>query len=74
MKTIVFIFVPVYREQQSTDAEFQADMHIAVRKTRRIFFGQHRQTREPEAPFWTWFVDNPRPPSAQPGLKPHQLQ
>jgi hypothetical protein len=66
MKTIVFVFVPVYRDQQGTEAAFQADMRAAVRKMRLTFFRQHQSPRQPEPPFWTWFIDNPRPSSTHP--------
>jgi len=56
MKTIVFIFVPVYVEK-GTDAPVRADVRVRLRKTRRILFSQDRHLQ----PFWTWFIDNPRP-------------
>jgi hypothetical protein len=58
MKTYVFIFVPVYLEKQS-GAPTRPDVHAALKKTRRIFFRQDRHLQ----PFWTCFIDNPRPAS-----------
>jgi len=61
MKTIVFFFVPVYCDQQSTGSAFHTDTRAALRKTRCIFFERHRQIPDTELSFWTWFDDNPRP-------------
>jgi hypothetical protein len=58
MKTYVFIFVPVYVEKQS-GAPIRPDVRTALKKTRRIFFHQDRHLQ----PYWTCFIENPRPPS-----------
>jgi hypothetical protein len=55
MKTISSIFVPVYVER-NFGAVFQAKLGREVRKLRILFARrQHLQ------PFWTWFIDNPKP-------------
>jgi hypothetical protein len=58
MKTIAFIFVPVYIERNS-GAAFQPKPVRAIRKMRHLLFAQRRHFQ----PFWTWFIDNPRPSS-----------
>ncbi|MDP9004688.1 MAG: hypothetical protein M3N12_07850 [Verrucomicrobiota bacterium] len=59
MKTIAFIFVPVYVERNPAGA-FQAKRDGALRKVRHLLFAQRQRI----LPFWTWFIDNPRPSSA----------
>jgi len=59
MKTIVFIFVPVYVDK-NIDAPVRVSASAEFRKVRRILFSRPRRAE----PFWTWFIDNPRPPSA----------
>jgi len=56
--TYAFIFVPVYVEKKS-DATVQPPTHGPLAKLRRLFFRQNRHLQ----PFWTWFIDNPRPES-----------
>ena len=56
----VFVFVPVYIEKKS-DATVQPTTHGPLAKFLRVFFRQNRQLQ----PFWTWFIDNPRPPIAE---------
>jgi hypothetical protein len=63
MKTIVFIFVPVQIDRQNPNGAFPPDTRSTLRKTRRILFS-HRRSAFQGTPFWTWFMDNPRPPSA----------
>jgi hypothetical protein len=55
--TYVFVFVPVYIEKKS-DATVQPTTHGPLAKFLRVF----RQNRQFQ-PFWTWFIDNPRPQS-----------
>ena len=52
----VFVFVPVYIEKKS-DAIVGRITHSPLARLRHLFF---RQDRHPQ-PFWTWFIDNPRP-------------
>jgi hypothetical protein len=59
MKTIVFIFVPVQVEKKENETLVRADMRTTLRKTRRILFSRDRHLQ----PFWSWFIDNPRPSS-----------
>ena len=54
--TYVFIFVPVYIEKKS-DATVRPPTRGPLAKLRCLFFGQDRHLQ----PFWTWFIDNPRP-------------
>jgi hypothetical protein len=54
--TYVFIFVPVYIEKKS-DATVRLPTHGPLAKLRCLFFRQDRHLQ----PFWTWFIDNPRP-------------
>jgi hypothetical protein len=61
MKTIAFIFVPVYIERTS-GAAFQAKPGREVEKVRRILFSHPRHHQ----PLWTWFMDNPRSSSLHP--------
>ena len=56
--TYVFVFVPVYIDKKS-DATVRATTHGPLAKFRRVFFRQNRHLQ----PFWTWFIDNPRPKS-----------
>jgi hypothetical protein len=56
--TYVFVFVPVYIEKKS-DATVQPTTHGPLAKFLRVFSRQNRQLQ----PFWTWFIDNPRPQS-----------
>ena len=56
--TYVFVFVPVYIENKS-DATVRPTTHGPLAKFRRVFFRQGRHLQ----PFWTWFMDNPRPES-----------
>ncbi len=60
-KTYVFVFVPVYitRKTVASTPLFRRNLLL---KLRRIFF---RQTRQSLLPFWTWFIDNPRPTSTR---------
>jgi len=57
--TYVFIFVPVYIGKKS-DAKVQSATRGPLAKVRRVFSKQDRHLQ----PFWTWFIDNPRPQSA----------
>jgi len=58
IKTIVFVFVPVYIEIARTRMPKPAvlvssqDWHSRVKRAAIINW-----------PFWTWFIDNPRPRS-----------
>jgi hypothetical protein len=54
----VFVFVPVYIEKKS-DATVQPTTYGPLAKFLRVFFRQNRHLQ----PFWTWFIDNPRPQS-----------
>jgi hypothetical protein len=56
--TIVFVFVPIYVEIFRARGPEQA----AVVSSQDLQ-SQDRQPPTAEPPFWTWFVDNPRPPS-----------
>jgi len=58
MKTIVFIFVPVQIEKKN-GTTIRPDLRTTLRKTHRILFSQDRRLQ----PFWTCFIDNPRPSS-----------
>jgi hypothetical protein len=58
-KTYVFVFVPVYITKK-TVASTPLSRRNLLLKLRRIFL---RQTRQSLSPFWTWFIDNPRPTS-----------
>jgi HSP90 family molecular chaperone len=60
-KTYVFVFVPVYIPK-STVASSPSSRRNLLLKLRRIFIRQDRQLL---LPFWTWFVDNPRPTSTR---------
>jgi hypothetical protein len=53
LKTIVFIFAPVVIER--------TEIHIAVQSEQRA--ANNEATRDEVYPFWTWFIDNPRPQS-----------
>jgi len=64
MKTIAFIFVPVYVERQNGHATVQMPVYHALRKARTIGHAQPRPAHQSEQPFWTWFIDNPRSPTA----------
>jgi hypothetical protein len=59
MKTYPFIFVPVYLEKKSNEP-IRPDVRAALKKTRRISFRQDRRLQ----PFWTCFIENPRPTSS----------
>ena len=54
----VFVFVPVYIEKKS-DATVRPTTHSPLAQLRRVFFRQRPHLQ----PFWTWFIDNPRPGS-----------
>jgi hypothetical protein len=56
--TYVFVLVPIYIEKKS-DATVRPTTCGSLAKVRRVFFGQDRHLQ----PFWTWFMDNPRPES-----------
>jgi hypothetical protein len=56
MRTIVFIFVPIYVEKIKADAQ---ELSILVSSQGRQ--AQDRQLTGDDPPFWTWFIDNPRP-------------
>jgi hypothetical protein len=56
--TYVFVFVPVYIDKKS-DPTVRPTTHGPLAKFRRVFFRQNRHLQ----PFWTWFIDNPRPGS-----------
>jgi hypothetical protein len=56
--TYVFVFVPVYIAKKS-DATVRPTTHGLLAKFWRVFFRQDRRLQ----PFWTWFIDNPRPGS-----------
>jgi len=78
VRTIVFVFVPIYLEivrirtpdqavvVSSRDRpkrwEEQSETGEKVRKNLRRWRRANR-SRFDEPPFWTWFVDNPRPSS-----------
>ena len=55
----VFVFVPVYIDQK-TVASTPPHRRNLLLKLRRIFL---RGDRRSLLPFWTWFIDNPRPAS-----------
>ena len=57
-KKYVFVFVPVYIDKKS-DATVRPTTPGPLAKFRRVFFRQNRHLQ----PFWTWFIDNPRPKS-----------
>jgi hypothetical protein len=56
----VFVFVPVYIDKKS-DATVRPTIPGPLAKFRCVFFRQDRRLQ----PFWTWFIDNPRPPIAE---------
>jgi hypothetical protein len=56
--TYVFVFVPVYMDKKS-NATVRPTTHDLLAKFRRVIFRQDRHLQ----PFWTWFIDNPRPRS-----------
>ena len=56
--TYLFVFVPVYIDKKS-DATVRLTTHNRLAKFLRVFFGQDRHLQ----PFWTWFIENPRPGS-----------
>jgi hypothetical protein len=58
--TYVFVFVPVYIDKK-LDPTVRPNADGLVAKFRRVFFRQDRNLQ----PFWTWFIDNPRPASLQ---------
>jgi hypothetical protein len=55
MKTIASILVPVYTERDF-GAVLQTKLGRELRKL-RILFARRRHLQ----PFWTWFIDNPKP-------------
>jgi hypothetical protein len=57
-RTYVFIFVPLYVEKKS-DTTMRPPAQGPLAKLRRLFFRQDRHLQ----PFWTSFIDNPRPES-----------
>jgi hypothetical protein len=57
----MFVFVPVYIEKKIA-APSPPAKHDWLPKLRRSFFREDRQSL---LPFWTWFIDNPRPNSPQ---------
>jgi hypothetical protein len=59
-KTYVFVFVSVYITRKAV-ALTRPFRHLLL-KLRRIFLRQDRQSL---LPFWTWFIDNPRPTSTR---------
>jgi hypothetical protein len=59
MKTLVFIFVPVYIEKK-IDAPIRMRADQEFRRLRRVLFTHHRTAQHSEPPFWTWFIENPR--------------
>jgi hypothetical protein len=62
MKTIVFIFVPVYVEKK-IDAPVRARADGEFKKVSRILFARRYRAPRSDPPFWTWFIENPRPSS-----------
>jgi len=56
--TYVFVFVPVYIDKE-LHPTVRPTAHGLLAKFRRVFFRQDRNLQ----PFWTWFIDNPRPAS-----------
>jgi hypothetical protein len=58
--TYVFVGVPVYIEKKS-DAKVRSATRGPLEKLRRVFSRQDRHLQ----PFWTWFIDNPRPQSSK---------
>jgi hypothetical protein len=58
--TYVFIFVPVYIGKKS-DAKVRSASRGPLAKLRRVFSRRDRHLQ----PFWTWFIDNPRPQSSK---------
>jgi hypothetical protein len=56
--TYVFVFVPVYNDKKS-NATVRPTTRGPLAKFRRVFSTQDRHL----PPFWTWFIDNPRPES-----------
>jgi hypothetical protein len=62
MKTIAFVFIPVYIEKK-IDAPIRTRADDEFRKLRRVLFTHHWPPQNSEPPFWTWFIENPRPPS-----------
>jgi hypothetical protein len=59
MKTIVFIFVPVVIERTEIQIAVQAEQ----RDEQPII--RNEAARDESYPFWTWFIDNPRPQSSR---------
>jgi hypothetical protein len=58
--TYVFVFIPVYIAKKS-DTMVRPTTRGLLAKFRRVFFRQDRDLQ----PFWTWFIDNPRPQSSK---------
>jgi hypothetical protein len=56
--TYVFVFVPVYIDKK-LDPTVRPTTRGLLAKFRRVFFRQDRNLQ----PFWTSFIDNPRPAS-----------
>ena len=66
MKTVVIVFVPADAKPE----DFAKRMHdcMAVLEEFRIA-EDHKPNVQTEAPpFWTWFIDNPRPTPSAPLL------
>jgi hypothetical protein len=79
IRTIVFVFVPIYVEITRARAQKQAAVVSSRAQqwapeqssdmngdTRQGLRGWRRANQSPtnDPPFWTWFVDNPRPSSS----------
>jgi len=59
IKTIVFVFVPIYIEIARTRMPKSA--MVVSSQDRHL---QDRRESTSDWPFWTWFIDNPRPKSS----------
>jgi hypothetical protein len=57
-RNYVFFFVPVYVEKKTVAISSPPVDLGWLAELRRIFFRRDRQSL---LPFWTWFIDNPRP-------------
>ncbi len=53
MTAYVFVFVPVYVERRSAI--------VVETPVWQVEPAEHQQIKEEHPPFWTWFIDNPRP-------------
>jgi hypothetical protein len=59
MRTVVFIFVPVVIERTEIQIAVHSEQHDEQPLAR------NQAGRDELYPFWTWFIDNPRPRSTQ---------